>query len=165
MEKSQAIEAVRKNRGGSIEGCYGPRKLNGFEVWEVWVKKNDLYETRFVVEEKSGEQVYFDDFSMFCSHVDEEYDAILLRIEKIKSSQEHAHRKELIRLYVSCFLVLGFGMTFIWMVLSEKSLEYIIPLLGGLLASAGTLVFGVWTRGVPLIESNGAPAQNINIQK
>ncbi|MES2672462.1 MAG: hypothetical protein V4673_18840 [Pseudomonadota bacterium] len=163
MEKPQVVEVVRKNKGGTIYECYGPSSLNGLEVWEIWVTKREVFETRFVVANDSGDTYYFDDFRAFIMHVDGIYDEIVTDRDKAMESVEHKHHTELVRLYLAAFLLIIFSAACVYCIIHERTTEMFV-IIFGIVASAGTLVFGTW-KNFTAVDSKGALPKEIFIQK
>jgi len=64
MNKKQVEDVVKSKKEGSVYDSYGPVQLNDLEVWEVWVKDDGEFATRFVALDALESASYFSEFQL-----------------------------------------------------------------------------------------------------
>lgn len=148
LTKNDVIDIIKKNKGGSIDSVYGPTQFAEHVTWEIWVKQDGVYETRFIVSDEINEPVYFNGFQGFCVFVNNIYgkkaDAVTqLNVDNTDLMQEN-HKRNFV-LKVAAFAFIATVLTFLYMILKQIPIALnVLPLFASLLGSGGLLFFGVW---------------------
>jgi hypothetical protein len=157
-------EVIKDNKAGQYWDDYGPFKIGGASVCEIWtigeprrsVKTgrrqgdedtdgpvNDP-EIRFWLE--GGEEKYFECFGDLAVHLDEKFAAAAragAEVELTKEQQTEELKRKRIQLYVASIVFIAVVGCLIVAFYREPS--YLVAfLLGGVIASACVLFFGVW---------------------
>jgi len=100
MNQSDVLKALKDQRPlDRFEAMYGPTRIAGSKVWEVWVEYKDEYETRFVEEAADGTPVAIHDtFQSLALRLDDLHLALMARlqdVERDKTMQLAEHQSKL----------------------------------------------------------------------
>lgn len=128
MTKDEVKILIQKNKGGKINGIYGPTKMANMMVWEIWTFAGIEHFTRIVVERPGKEPIYFSDFHQFCGLIDTEI------------NDNHIRKWTFYVAGAAFILVL---MTMLYLSVTNSSAQIITALLG-ILASGAAFFFGRW---------------------
>ncbi len=139
--EQDAITLVRKNKGGTIEECFGPSQVAGCEVWEVWAHDGNEYVTRFVTGGASTGSQYFASFGELCTYLNKKFETQQAEIARL-SGMRHAST---VRLYVAAVAFLAAVVALLSLIVRGASPNPLtLGVLASLVASGGVMFFGAW---------------------
>lgn len=139
--ENDAKSIVKRNRGGEIEGCYGPSEIADKQIWEVWVHTGKEYATRFVVSEAEAQPTYHGSFGELCVYLSRVYQAQEERMLKL-APRSHISK---VQLYVAAIVFLCSVAVLLYLVVTGVSPNVAtFALFSSLIASGATLFYGVW---------------------
>ncbi len=148
MTKNEIITYIRSRREGELFECYGPWYIGSAEIWEVWVKDAGEFETRFVVSEQGKPPEYFSQFQQFCEFVSGRESLARVRAEEFDrqlGTAKNEHVYKLISLSVATTSFVVCVVALLYFIAEGVSADFsYLALLGGILASGGTMFFGNW---------------------
>jgi hypothetical protein len=141
INENEAIGLVKRKKGGTIEGCFGPSRIAGYQVWEVWAHDGDEYVTRFVVDGASTGPQYFASFGELCVHLDKKYDAQNAELARL-SEKRHAST---VRLYVAAAVFMAAVAVLLYLIARGTTPDRLLfGVLASLIASGGVMFYGAW---------------------
>ncbi len=142
MNEQEAIAlVVKKNKGSTIEGCYGPFCINVYQVWEVWTHDGDEYVTRFAVDSANTEPQYFASFGELCAYLDKQYNA--QHAELAQLSEKHYVSR--VRLYVAASVFVASVAVLLYLTATGATPDHhTFGVLASLIASGGVMFYGAW---------------------
>lgn len=148
MNKNQVEDVVRSKKEGSVYDSYGPVQLNDLEVWEVWVRDDGEYATRFVALDTLENSSYFSEFQQLAPHAHKRYEDLKVSNNKLeeelrgKRLQDH---QSMVRLYVAAAVFVLSSLALLYLIykgIEPNLLSFTV--LAGIVASGSTMFFGAW---------------------
>jgi|GEM_PF-6041620 len=76
---------INQNGVGSFVAIYGPSAYGDETIWEVWVKDNGEYQTRYVLVANGECPLYFDSFQSLSIHMDINFRKISYELMTMKN--------------------------------------------------------------------------------
>jgi hypothetical protein len=157
LTEEQLKEFIRKNQGGKVEEIHGPSKVDGGELWEIWVYKDGEYNTRFIADYDMSEPMYLTSFQTLAAHLDNEVKNHIVRyeiLEQSMKSQDVSLRRFLT--YVAAAVFIGVVGVFLYIIVNVPDPDH-KKILSSLTAivTAGVGVF-FWGARKQLKASSGA---------
>ena len=142
LTETEAKGVVNKNRGGEIEGCYGPSRIAGHDVWEVWAHDGDEYVTRFVATAATGAPAqYYTSFGELCAQLSKIHEAQEATIAALSASRHDSS----VRLYVAAAVFMAAVGVLLYLAIKGASPNTItFGVLASLIASGGVMFYGAW---------------------
>lgn len=149
LTENAVKDVIRSQKEGNLVASFGPSYVGNAEVWEVWVKQEGEFQTRFVISEDKQAPLYISQFQQFCAFVNGRESLLRnLADESKRQLQEKAmeHRFRLISLLAATVTFVGsVGALIYFMFIGIAANLSYLALLGGILASGATMFFGNWT--------------------
>jgi hypothetical protein len=151
---AQLKQIIKENEAGQYWADYGPFKLGTTTVYEIWTIGHgedpegpvSSPEIRFWLEGEDGEEKYFECFPALAEHLDKRFTSAARTgadVELAKEKQAEALKLKGISLYVASIVFIAAVGSMI--VAFYRDPSYLVAvLLGGVIASACVLFFGVW---------------------
>jgi hypothetical protein len=82
MNEAEVRRLVEKNnKGDTYEAIYGPVKIAGSVIWEVWVAFEDEWMARFVEEPETGPVKIYDTFQQLAIRLNDRHLEIMERLK------------------------------------------------------------------------------------